>query len=97
MNLAVTIGYKSGKPVLLTGPDLPIQDQLASAKILAISGGDGKHDCIEVWNRTNGLIKQYRFKKQIAPASKPEPQINQEETDVDSSDVISSSKKSRKK
>lgn len=71
MRTAITLARKHGeeKPSVLTGPEVPIDQQIAAIK--GIAGGGREHPEfaeVELWTSSSGRSKRFKFR---APGEKP--------------------------
>jgi hypothetical protein len=73
MSLGVTIGFKSGVPHVLAGPDIPVDQQINDLRKAAQSGRSD-YDRVEVWTDTRGMEKRVRFNRPVNPALAPAPE-----------------------
>ena len=67
MNRGITIGYGEAGPRVLVGPEVPLREQIRSAKKLAATDVP-EVEFVEVWARDNGLVKRRRMKASTALA-----------------------------
>jgi|WetSurMetagenome_2_1015567.scaffolds.fasta_scaffold1030106_2 hypothetical protein len=72
MNHAITIGFKtSGTPFVITGPEVPIEQQTSAFKALVAKGVE---DCesIELWTSSMGRTKHKKLRAAQAASAEPD-------------------------
>lgn len=74
MRHAITLHRLHGETAfqVIAGPEVAINEQLDSAKLLARTGrAHAKIAEVQVWTSSEGLRKRYRFKQPVTPPPAP--------------------------